>query len=41
MTLRAQRGGSRALLTIGRVQTPTLALVVMRDREIEAFKSIP
>ncbi|MBE0263251.1 DNA topoisomerase III, partial [Xylella fastidiosa subsp. fastidiosa] len=40
-TLRAQRGGSRALLTIGRVQTPTLALVVMRDREIEAFKSIP
>ncbi|TNV88646.1 DNA topoisomerase III, partial [Xylella fastidiosa] len=32
-TLRAQRGGSRALLTIGRVQTPTLALVVMRDRE--------
>ncbi|MBD4165473.1 DNA topoisomerase III, partial [Xanthomonas citri pv. citri] len=37
-TLRAQRGGSRALLTIGRVQTPTLALVVGRDREIEAFK---
>ncbi|WP_017161201.1 DNA topoisomerase 3 [Xanthomonas phaseoli] len=40
-TLRAQRGGSRALLTIGRVQTPTLALVVGRDREIEAFKPIP
>jgi DNA topoisomerase-3 len=40
-TLRAQRGGSRALLTIGRVQTPTLALVVARDREIEAFKPIP
>ena len=40
-TLRAQRGGSRALLTVGRVQTPTLALVVMRDREIESFKAIP
>ena len=40
-TLRAQRGGSRALLTVGRVQTPTLALVVARDREIEAFKPIP
>ncbi len=40
-TLRAARGGSRALLTVGRVQTPTLALVVGRDREIEAFKPIP
>ncbi len=37
-TLRAQRGGARTLLTVGRVQTPTLALVVMRDREIESFK---
>ena len=40
-TLRAGRGGSRALLTVGRVQTPTLAIVVARDREIEAFKPIP
>lgn len=40
-TLRAQRGGSRVLLTVGRVQTPTLAIVVARDREIEAFKSVP
>ncbi len=40
-TLRAQRGGSRALLTVGRVQTPTLALVVTRDREIESFKAVP
>jgi DNA topoisomerase-3 len=40
-TLRAQRGGSRALLTVGRVQTPTLALVVARDREIEAFRAVP
>jgi hypothetical protein len=38
-TLSAQRGGSRALLTVGRVQTPTLAIVVARDREIESFKS--
>jgi len=36
-TLRASRGGSRALLTVGRVQTPTLALVVERDRAIEGF----
>lgn len=40
-TLRAQRGGSRALVTVGRVQTPTLAMVVNRDREIELFKPIP
>lgn len=40
-TLSAQRGGSRALLTVGRVQTPTLCLVVTQDREIEAFKPIP
>ena len=40
-TLRAQRGGSNVLLTVGRVQTPTLTLVVGRDREIEAFKPIP
>lgn len=40
-TLRAQRGGSNALLTVGRVQTPTLALVVARDREIERFTPRP
>ncbi|STX59229.1 DNA topoisomerase [Legionella geestiana] len=40
-TLRAARGGSRALLTVGRVQTPTLALVVARDKDIESFKSQP
>lgn len=37
-TLKAQRGGSRVLLTVGRVQTPTLAIVVKRDRDIESFK---
>lgn len=40
-TLRAKRGGSGSVLSVGRVQTPTLALVVGRDREIDAFKSIP
>lgn len=39
-TLRAQRGGGQVVLSIGRVQTPTLTLVVQRDREIEAFKSL-
>ena len=29
------------MLTVGRVQTPTLALVVARDREIAAFKPKP
>ena len=29
------------LLSIGRVQTPTLALIVKRDREIKAFQSEP
>lgn len=38
-TLSAQRGGSTTLLTVGRVQTPTLALVVAKDREIETFKA--
>lgn len=39
-TLKAQRGGSHVLLTVGRVQTPTLAMVVSRDRNIENFKPI-
>lgn len=37
-TLKAKRGGGDALLAVGRVQTPTLTLVVERDRLIEAFK---
>lgn len=40
-TLRAARGGSRSVISVGRVQTPTLALVVSRDKEIEAFKPVP
>lgn len=39
-TLSAQRGGANTLLTVGRVQTPTLALVVNRDRDIEGFKPV-
>ena len=37
-TLRAERGGSRALISVGRVQTPVLNMVVKRDRDIEKFK---
>lgn len=36
MTVKSAGGG---VFSIGRVQTPTLALVVRRDREIEAFKA--
>lgn len=39
-TLRAKRGGGDALLALGRVQTPTLSLVVDLDRRIEAFKPV-
>lgn len=37
-TLAAQRGGHKVVFPIGRVKTPTLALVVRREREIENFK---
>lgn len=40
-TLNASKNGQRALVTVGRVQTPTLNLVVTRDREIAAFQSKP
>lgn len=38
-TLKYGRQGQ--VLSIGRVQTPTLALIVQRDREISTFKSEP
>ena len=38
MTLMAQAAGRRGVLPLGRVQTPALALVVGRDKQIEAFK---
>lgn len=37
-TLAAQRAGHQATLPVGRVKTPTLALVVRREREIESFQ---
>ena len=41
-TLRARvTGKSDSLLTVGRVQTPTLAIVVARDEAIEAFRPVP
>lgn len=32
-------GGGKAVLSIGRVQTPTLAMIVQRQKEINAFQS--
>lgn len=40
-TLRGKRGGASSLITVGRVQTPTLSLVVSRDLEIESFQPTP
>ena len=40
MTLRGGESGRDGVLSMGRVQTPTLALVVNRDREIAAFTPI-
>jgi len=40
-TLAARRAGSDDTLTVGRVQTPTLAMVVQRDLAIENFKATP
>lgn len=37
-TLRGQQQGSNVVLSVGRVQTPTLAIVVQRDLAIERFK---
>ena len=38
---RAYSAKHRTKLSVGRVQTPTLALVVERDRQIESFKASP
>lgn len=40
-TLLGQRAGYSGVLTVGRVQTPTLRLVVERDRQIASFVPIP
>ena len=39
-TLASQRNGGNATLSVGRVQTPTLALIVGREREILGFKPV-
>ncbi|MHA7879027.1 MAG: DNA topoisomerase III [Saccharospirillum sp.] len=41
MTLQGQAVGYRGVLSIGRVQTPVLGLVVRRDDSIDAFVSEP
>ncbi|MCF6435977.1 DNA topoisomerase III [Pseudoalteromonas sp. MMG022] len=40
-TLTGQKSGYRGVLSVGRVQTPVLGLVVRRDREIDEFVSKP
>ena len=41
MTCLVRNAGGDQLLTIGRVQTPTLALIVERDRQIVNFEPQP
>ncbi|WP_431819398.1 DNA topoisomerase III [Burkholderia sp. F1] len=40
-TVLGRRAGYDGVLSVGRVQTPTLRLVVDRDREIASFVSVP
>ncbi len=40
-TVKGQQGGLKSVLSVGRVQTPVLGLVVRRDQEIEQFVSRP
>ncbi|MGK8436739.1 DNA topoisomerase III [Ectopseudomonas hydrolytica] len=40
-TLLGRQAGYDGVLSVGRVQTPTLALVVTRDRDIAQFVSVP
>ncbi|AGH81377.1 DNA topoisomerase III [Psychromonas sp. CNPT3] len=40
-TLQAQKSGYKGVISVGRVQTPLLGLVVRRDLEIERFVSKP
>lgn len=41
LTLRARSAGATKLLSLGRVQTPTLAMVAERERELRAFVPQP
>ena len=40
-TIKGQQGGLKQVLSVGRVQTPVLGLVVKRDQAIEQFVSRP
>lgn len=40
-TILAQQTGYKGVISVGRVQTPLLGLVVRRDKEIKAFQSKP
>jgi len=40
-TIKGQQAGNRGVLSVGRVQTPVLGLVVHRDQEIRDFVSKP
>ncbi|AWX14702.1 DNA topoisomerase III [Mergibacter septicus] len=40
-SLLAQKNGYKGVMSVGRVQSPTLGIVVQRDREIENFISKP
>lgn len=40
-SLLLQKQGLHDVFSVGRVQTPTLALIVKREREIESFVSVP
>ena len=40
-TVLGRAAGHTGVLSVGRVQTPTLRLVVDRDREIAGFQSVP
>lgn len=40
-TLQGRQVGYNGVLSVGRVQTPVLGLVVRRDKEIEAFEPVP
>lgn len=39
-TIIARQNNFEGILSVGRVQTPILGLVVARDKEFESFKSI-
>ncbi len=40
LTCLARQGGGENLMSVGRVQTPTLAMIVHRDQEIDTFEPV-